>query len=75
MSTPDMWEAKYVPNSSSETTVEEKEGMSIILHCMTVGDESVKKIAQLLMQILFTGNENLSKGRDRVIVCKTQLCI
>ena len=55
--------------------MEEKGGMSIILHCMTVGDESVKKIAQLLMQILFTGNENLSKGRDRVILCKTQLCI
>ena len=55
--------------------MEEKEGMSIILHCMTVGDESVKKIAQLLMQILFTGNENLSKGRDRVILYKTQLCI
>ena len=28
MSTPDMWEAKYVPNSSSETMVEEKEGMA-----------------------------------------------
>ena len=28
MSTPDMWEAKCVPNSSSETTVEEKEGMA-----------------------------------------------
>ena len=28
MSTPDMWEAKYVPISSSETTLEEKEGMA-----------------------------------------------
>ena len=28
MSTPDIWEAKYVPISSSETTVEEKEGMA-----------------------------------------------
>ena len=28
MSAPDMWEAKYAPNSSSETTVEEKEGMA-----------------------------------------------
>ena len=28
MSSPDMWEAKYVLISSSETTVEEKEGMA-----------------------------------------------
>ena len=28
MASPDLWEDKYVPSSSSETTVEEKEGMA-----------------------------------------------